>query len=84
MKSELVKSEFINESGLEFTDISSELYRQYDYIDYAIRLEDPVYLNVSASGGHRVFTADGCSHYLAAGWRHLSWKAKPGRPNFVK
>lgn len=79
--------EFINKSNHEFTDISSEEYRQYAFMKdgavVAMRIDQPLWLSVSASGGHRLFDASGESHYVPSGWFHLSWKAKPGQPHFV-
>ena len=74
----------INGTDKVFSDISSEEYREYDFGAKVIRLDAPVALNVSDSGGHRVFTEDGMSHYIPAGWLHLSWKTKTGKPHFVK
>ena len=77
-------SEFINESGLEFIDISSELWREYEFAGGdKVRIEQPLKLHVSDSGGHRLFAADGRSHYIPAGWVHLTWQSKEGHPNFV-
>lgn len=76
---------FINESGLEFKDISSEEYRVYEWGNFAsIRIENPLRLHVSESGGHRIFDAKGVSHYIPSGWIHIQWKAKEGQANFVK
>lgn len=77
--------QFRNDSDLEFTDISSEAWREYQFQSGAIvRIEKPLRLNVSASGGHRIFDAQGESHYIPFGWIHLRWEAKPGEPNFVR
>ena len=77
--------EFKNESENKFTDISSESYRQYEYSDgYKITINNPQWLHVSKSGGHRVFDGSGVSHYITPGWRHLMWEAKEGQPHFVK
>lgn len=66
-------------------DISSERYREYRFLGGdVVRIEAPLKLNVSESGGHRIFDAEGVSHYVPAGWIHLSWVAKDGEPNFVK
>lgn len=74
-----------NESGLKFVDISSEKYRTYFFsTDKWVTITNPTHLNVSASGGHRVFDAQGVSHYIPKGWHHLMWEAKEGSPNFVK
>lgn len=77
--------EFKNESGLKFVDISSEEYRQYEFSKTKfVCIQNPLWLNVSSSGGHRVFDANGVSHYIPKGWIHLTWKAKKDLPHFVK
>lgn len=77
--------EFVNASELEFSDISSEESRQYDFSGgESVVITNPLKLNVSASGGHRIFDAFGVSHYIPAGWLHLSWETKPGQPHFVR
>lgn len=77
--------EFQNATDLEFTDISSEEWREYRFIGgEVIRIDRPLKLNVSESRGHRIFDGHGISHYIPAGWIHLSWKVKNGAPNFVK
>lgn len=76
---------FVNKSGLDFTDISSELYREYEFANgERVRIDSPLFLNVSSTGGHRVFDASGKSHYIPFVWKHLSWVVKDGSPNFVK
>jgi len=76
--------EFRNDSGLEFTDISSEAERIYNFGSKGfVKIIGPLKLNVSASGGHRIFSADGKSHYIPSGWIELTWTAKDGQPNFV-
>lgn len=70
-------------SGLEFKSIQSEVSRTYDFgSGLTVTLDKPMWLNVSASGGHRVITADETSHYIPAGWLHLLWKVKEGLPAF--
>ncbi|MFQ6183609.1 hypothetical protein ACLMJV_16900 [Sinorhizobium meliloti] len=77
------KIEFVNKSGLEFNDISAEEYREYLFpAGVSVRITAPLKLNVSASGGHRIFDAAGVSHYIATGWVHLHWKAKAGAAHF--
>lgn len=76
---------FKNDSGLKFVDISSEAYRTYVFgKDVTVTITEPLHLNVSASGGHRVFDSAGVSHYIPKGWIHLMWKARDGSPHFVK
>lgn len=79
----LTKEDFKNDSGLEFKDISDELMRVYAFPDMEVRILNPLMLNVSASGGHRVFDAQGNSNYIPAGWRHLWWVVKDGKSHFA-
>jgi len=74
---------FNNGTSLEFADISSELYREYTFPSGSVRIDSPLKLNVSKNG-HRVFDANGTSHYIPQGWIHLKWEVKDGQPNFVK
>jgi hypothetical protein len=76
--------EFINDTELQFTDISSEAFREYEFETKTIRINEPQRLNVSPSGGHRIFDAAGNSHYIPAGWLRLTWNARTGFPHFVK
>jgi hypothetical protein len=75
--------ELRNVTKLEFTDISSELYREYTFADGKVRIEAPTHLSVSENG-HRVLDAKGISHYIPLGWVHLEWLAADGAPHFVK
>lgn len=76
---------FVNASDNQFSDISSEQYRVYEFNNgKTVRIDEPLKLNVSPSGGHRLFDASGISHYIPKGWVWLRWKAKKGQPNFVK
>lgn len=75
---------FKNDSDLKFVDISSEAVRTYEWPDgFKIVIENPEYLHVSKSGGHRIWDKSETSHYIQPGWRHLFWKVKEGQPNFV-
>ena len=71
-----------NDSGLEFNDISEEQYRIYVFPDMEIRINEPLLLNVSASGGHSVFDSEGNSNYIPSGWRKLYWVVREGCSNF--
>lgn len=83
-------AEFINESGLKFTDISSESYREYLYADGSVvRIDKPVKLNVSKSGGHRIYAATdsaprGKCFYIKPEWRYIVWEPREDLPHFVK
>ena len=83
-----------NASKHDFTPIHSEEFREYTFVlapekgdqpakVVKIRIDQPTHLSVSASGGHRLLDAAGISHYIPSGWLQLSWKPKPGEPNFV-
>jgi hypothetical protein len=74
--------ELKNKSGLNFQDISSEYYRIYEFENKEIKITNPLYLNVSPSGGHRILDADGVSHYIPSKWLHLRWLSRENSPNF--
>ena len=83
--SKLTVDDFVNESGLSFTDISTEAVRRYRYKGGdVVEVPGPLLLNVSRSGGHRIFDENGVSRYVPPGWIELSWIAKVGEANFVK
>lgn len=45
-------TEFNNQSGLTFTDISSEEFRQYEFPSgRRLRIANPLWLHVSETGG---------------------------------
>ncbi len=74
-------------SGIDvkFDDISTEMFRQYEFpTGQVVRIESPLWLYVSKSGGHRLVDAAGISHYIPAGWGHLWWQVKDNAPYFVK
>lgn len=72
-----------NFGNLPTSDLSNELYRMYDFGDEkTIRIDSPLALNVSRSGGHRILDAEGVSHYVPEGWIHLKWESKEGAPAF--
>ena len=60
---------------LEWKDISHEKYRTYIfYFDKKIRIDKPLKLNVSKSGGHRILDIKNISHYIPYKWIHLYWE----------
>lgn len=75
----------------EYKDISEEEYREYHYYDeknkkepIIVRIDQPLALNVSNSGGHRIFDSKGISHYIPWGWKHLVWKASSDRDAHIR
>ncbi len=75
--------EFRNQSDLEFADIDTEESRTYHFPGVSFTIVAPLKINVSPSGGHRIFDASGISHYIPSGWVHLEWKTKENQPNFI-
>jgi hypothetical protein len=70
-------------AGMDFKDVSAELRRTYTFVDdegneKKIDVSAPLWLNVSASGGHRIIVADNSTVYIPAGWLKLQWWNKPG------
>lgn len=60
---------------LEWKKIDHETYRVYVFPDNNIvKIVEPVVLNVSKSGGHRVVDSNSMSHYIPSGWIHLYWE----------
>lgn len=78
--------EFINQSKVDFVDISTEQFREYVFIidgkEVVRRIDSPLKLSVSGNG-HRLFDDQGISRYIPKGWIELRWKAKEGAPHFV-
>lgn len=75
---------FVNETELEFQDVSTEQWREYIFADgCVVHIDSPVRLH-AGDNGHRIFDANGVSHYIPKKWIHLRWKAEEGAPNFVK
>lgn len=76
--------EIRNSSNLKFTDISSEEWREYIFSEtHIVRIDGPLGINVSKTGGHRLVDSSGTSHYVHKGWKHLRWQVKEGEPHFV-
>lgn len=72
-----------NQSEYEFTDISSEQWREYDFNGVHVQIEDPQYLAVS-DNGHRILDASGISHYVGFDGFYFKWQAEADEPHFVK
>jgi len=77
--------ELRNQSDNEFTDISSERYRMYNYSDKSsIIINHPQFLSVSKSGGHRIIDLNEVCHYIQPGWQEIVWEVHKSKPHFVK
>jgi hypothetical protein len=65
-------------------DITSEQFRIYAYADGGrYRINCPDRLFVMPNGSHRVIDGDGMVHRPTPGWLAISWKPKPGAPEFI-
>jgi len=72
-----------NNPNLAFSSLETEKFRVYEYPnDTFVRIDNPQYLHVSKSGGHRVLDGAGVAHYIPEGWYHLYWEVKEGAPAF--
>ncbi|SDD55313.1 hypothetical protein SAMN05192552_103016 [Natrinema hispanicum] len=78
--------DFRNETDLDFTDISSEKYREYTFPNGSvIRIDNPLLLHVrEGSGSHRLFDSQGRSHRISPNFLKITWEVKEGEPHFVK
>jgi hypothetical protein len=73
----------IENTKLVFKDISTEKYRTYEFESgFTIKIENPLNLHVG-DNAHRIFDAQGISHYIPYGWVRLYWEAKEDKPNFI-
>lgn len=68
---------------LTFASIMDEEFRTYIFENKEVTIKNPMYLNVSKSGGHRVYDVYGYSHYIPSGWVQLTWKARKGKLPFA-
>ena len=60
---------------LEWQNIDHETYRVYMFKGGdVIRIDHPLFLHVSKSGGHRILDKEDISHYIPTGWIHLYWE----------
>lgn len=73
----------LEEKTMKNLDITSEQYRTYHYPDFDYTVQLPQYVILSDSGTHRVLDAEGVSHWIAAGFKAISWKVKEGEKNFT-
>lgn len=68
---------------LEWKNIDHETYRTYIFPTYRtyifpnaepVIIDEPVMLNVSESGGHRIIDKKDVAYYIPSGWVHLFWE----------
>ena len=76
---------YTDNPNLEFKPIDAELWREYDFLTdigkvVTHKINEPLVLNVSTSGGHRIIDARGMAHYIPPKWIALRWVNKPGLP----
>jgi len=76
---------YTDNPNIKFKDISVEMWRDYDFLTehgkvVTLRINNPMVLHVSSSGGHRVIDDQGVAHYIPYKWIALRWNNKPGYP----
>lgn len=73
---------FRNESGYVFKDISNERVREYHFMDRILRIDEPLVLYISESGGHRVVSKRGRCVYIPNGFLWIEWRVYDDKPHF--
>ena len=69
-----------NNKDLKFSSLRDEKERIYLFPNgKKFKIKNPLWFNCSASGGHRIYAADGWSYYIQPkeGWV-LKWEVKDG------
>lgn len=75
---------FNNETDLEFTDISNEIERHYIFPNGTeLLINNPLWLNVSKSGGHRIKAKYNCYYVKPSESWYIRWTVEEGKPDFV-
>lgn len=76
--------------GMQFKAINDETRRTYVFIrdgkQHSFTVDNPQWLHVSESGGHRIIAkGDGKDYgvYIPAGWVCLFWEAHAGKQLFA-
>lgn len=65
---------------LEWKNIDHEKYRVYVFPnEEEVRIEEPVLINISKSGGARILDANNVSHYIPYKWIHLYWETNDNK-----
>ncbi len=69
--------------GLKFEDLSSEVYREYDFGDRGkVKIEYPQWLGLKediSHHGHRIVISENETVYVPHGWISLRWFNKEGK-----
>jgi len=74
---------FINQSGLEFTDISDEYYREYVYPNGKnLIISNPQKLHVGKYNAHKIVDENNKCYYIKPSWQWFEWEPKPGKTHF--
>jgi len=74
--------EFRNESGYKFIDISNERVREYHFMDRILRIDEPLALYISESGGQRIVSKRGRCLYIPNTYLWIEWKVYDNQPHF--
>lgn len=68
----------------EFEDLSHEQERTYQFDNHVLTIEDPVALNTTGSGSHKVLDSRGVSYDIYPKWNYIAWKSEEGTPHFTE
>ena len=87
LTSAYVGFQFRDASGRDWSDISSERFRCYEFGDdgeetVEVIIAEPQFISVSEKG-HRVVDRFGFCHYVPDGWNRLVWQVRDGAPHFT-
>lgn len=73
----MVETKLIN--NVEYKSLQSERFREYIFdSNRVVVIVNPLWLNVSESGGHRVVVSDTETYYIPPGWLAIFWETKEG------
>lgn len=79
----MIPANITSNRGLIFASLENESFRVYEFDGGTqVRIENPVAVSLSSSGGHRILDGEGVSHYIPPTWIHLYWMVKEGKPHF--
>lgn len=85
-KIDIAKARFINESGVEFDDITCKTFLRYNFPNgQSIEIQDPVYMATLPTGENLVYDAEEISYKIRPSkswWK--TWGTRTGCANFVK
>ena len=70
-----MERKFCKDESIIYSDISVEKYRTYQFPTGIVRVDNPKFLSVSKSGGHRIVDKNDVCHYVPSGWLKMSFES---------